>query len=164
MKLTQRSIAETIRYLENYLKDIEQKTKRLAERLAEEGVQIAKLRIADLGAIDSGELLSKLEAKPGDVFVDGAVWYVYTGCPYAAYVEFGTGYVGAKNPYPGKIPVVYAQGETIHQIADGRIGWFYKGDDNKWHFTEGMRSRPFMYETTKELYLSVNKIAREVFG
>ena len=68
----------------------------------------------------------------------------------------------------GKLPEgvswQYASGKTIHQISDGRYGWFYQDDNVDWWFTEGMPSRPFMYLTANELRQIVTQTAKEVFG
>ena len=38
------------------------------------------------------------------------------------------------------------------------------GKDGKWHYTEGLPARPFMYMTSLELQNEVVKIAQEIFG
>ena len=48
-------------------------------------------------------------------------------------------------------------------MADGRVGWFFPGDDGKYYFTEGQPSRPFMYETALMMARQVTPIARQVF-
>ena len=58
----------------------------------------------------------------------------------------------------------YNTGKTIFEIEPGQYGWFYQGDDGKWYFTQGMPSRPFMYETSIELMQLVVRTAKEVFG
>lgn len=45
----------------------------------------------------------------------------------------------------------YNSGATIFTTEDGREGWYYPADDGTWRFTEGMPSRPFMYETAQYL-------------
>ena len=90
-----------------------------------------------------------------------------TGSSHAAVVEMGSGIIGKQSPYPGKLPDGvtwnYASGKTIRQLADGRYGWFYPGDDGNWYFTEGMPSRPFMYYTSLQLMKLVEKTVKEVF-
>lgn len=60
---------------------------------------------------------------------------------YAEYVEYGTGIVGSNNPHPKPINWQYDVN------AHGDEGWKYIGDDGKLHWTKGMPSRPFMYDT-----------------
>lgn len=74
------------------------------------------------------------------------------GTDYAMYVEFGTGIMGGEDPHP----------EAMMDYRDE--GWWYPTENpypGQWHFvgrdgntiayTEGMPSRPFMYET--QLYI-----------
>ena len=86
-----------------------------------------------------------------------------------AFVEFGTGVALDKMVHPNgeylaKASWAYGIGETIFTTKDGRIGWYYPLDDGSWRFTEGMESRPFMYETALELQREFPRIAREVFS
>ena len=71
----------------------------LAQRVVEIGVEITRVNIADFDAICSGELLSSIRAEHSGSVTDGASWLVITDCPWAAYVEFGTGIVGQKSPH-----------------------------------------------------------------
>ena len=49
--------------------------------------------------------------------------------------------------------------------VDGEKGWFYF-KNGEWHWTKGMPSRPFMYNTASELrnIETITRIARRVFG
>ena len=143
---------------------LQHKVDLLAYRLAELGVDFAQINVARLDAIFTGELISSIHSKYGGSGKGTAIFYVVADSEHAIYVEVGTGIIGAKSPYPGKLPVVYAQGKTIHHTANGKYGWFYQDANGNWYFTEGMPSRPFMYETAIELMGSVVSVAKEVFG
>lgn len=158
------SIKNLQKELKRYQENLVNKAARLAKRLSEEGVDIAQVKIADLDAIFTGELIASVHSEFKDSTKSGAIFAIVADSSHAIYVEMGTGIVGARHPYPGKLPAVYAQGKTIRQIADGRYGWFYKDDNGNWWFTEGMPSRPFMYLTSLELQTKVVKIAKEIFG
>lgn len=158
------SIRNLQKELEKYKDSLTDKCRLLAERLAERGVEIARVQVAELDAIFTGELIQSLHSEYQGSTPYGAIFAVVADSSHAIYVEMGTGIVGAKHPYPGKLPVVYAQGKTIRQLADGRYGWFYKDKDGNWWFTEGMPSRPFLYNTSLELQKEVVKIAQEIFG
>jgi hypothetical protein len=156
------SINDAIKEIELYKQDIIRKCGILAERLAHEGVVVSKMQIMAFPAIDTGELLESITMKPGEVIFNGKKFYVYTDCPYAGFVEFGTGIVGESNPHPNPMPV---NGYSKYdQNGHGDLGWFYPGDDGKWHWTKGMPSRPFMYNTVNDLVYKVVAIAKEVFG
>lgn len=165
--LSKSSIENAIRQLRAYKNDLTYKCQLLAEKLAEKGVEIARVQIADLDAIFTSELLSSIHAEYKGSTKGGSVWSVVAGTDHAMFVEFGTGIVGKQSPYPGELPDgvswEYASGKTIRQLADGRYGWFYKDDDGQWWFTEGMPSRPFMYHTSIQLRDIVLKTAKEVF-
>ena len=165
--LSKSSIENAIKQLRAYQNDLTYKCKLLAEKLAEKGVEIARVQIADLDAIFTSELLSSIHTEYKGSTKGGSVWSVVAGTDHAMFVEFGTGIVGKQSPYPGELPDgvswEYASGKTIRQLADGRYGWFYKDDDGQWWFTEGMPSRPFMYYTSIQLRDIVVKTAKEVF-
>lgn len=152
-----RAIAE----LKQYKADLTYKTQLLAERLAEQGVFIARLKIAEYDAVDTTELLQSINYEPGGLIKDGSKWIVYTDCPHAAFVEFGTGLTGNQNPHPDTSLANWRYDVNEH----GEAGWRYLNPiDGQWHWTKGMRSRPFMYETGQELEKMVKSIAKEVFG
>lgn len=60
---------------------------------------------------------------------------------HADYVEFGTGIVGALSPHPKP------DGWTYDTNGHGSAGWFYYDAAHKLHWTAGVPSRPFMYES-----------------
>lgn len=159
ISLNSKSIKDGIRQLKEYQAEVVLKTKLLAEKLAEKGVEMAKLKIREFDAIYTGELLASIEKTPGGVIENGSTWYVYTGCPWAKFVEFGTGIVGAQNRHEAAGIVGWKYDVNSH----GEKGWFYFRE-NEWHWTKGMPSRPFMYETAAELTQIVAQAAKEVFG
>lgn len=161
------SIRKLQKELEKYRDSLEHKARLLAEKLAERGVEIARVRVASLDAVFTGELIESIHNEYKDSKKGGAVFAVVVDSDHAAFVEFGTGQIGAESPYPFDLPDgvtwEYASGKTIRQLADGRYGWFYP-KDGKWYFTEGMPARPFMFETSIELQEIVVEVAKEVFG
>lgn len=161
-------IKKAQRELEKYRDSLTCKCRLLAERLSERGVEIARVQIADLDAIFTGELIQSLHNEYKGSTQYGAIFAVVTDSEHCAYVEFGTGQRGEDRPYPYPLPEGvnwnYNVGKTIRQnVVTGRYYWFYPGQDGKWHYTEGMPARPFMYLTSMELIKEVPKIAKEVF-
>lgn len=121
------------------------------QKLVDEGVKKAQ----ELCPVDSGETLASIH---GYVDEDGNGKIVAGG--NAAWIEFGTGVKGASEPFPGDPSVMagatpyngYMSGDKIIETKDGRIGWFYFDEQrNSWFFTEGMPSRPFMWETAQHI-------------
>ena len=166
--LSQSSIQNVIKALQSYRDSLTYKCQLLAEKLAEKGVEIARVQISDLDAVFTSELLQSVHSEYKGSVKGGGVWAVVADSEHAVFVEFGTGIIGKANPYKGTLPEgvdwQYASGKTIRQLADGRYGWFYKGKDGNWYFTEGMPSRPFMYNTANELRSIIVSTAKEVFG
>lgn len=165
--LSQSSIQNAIKQLRAYQDSLTYKCQMVAQKLAEKGVEIARVQIADLDAVFTSELLSSIHSEYEESTKGGGIWAVVAGSSHAAFVEMGSGIIGKQSPYPGKLPDGvtwnYASGKTIRQLADGRYGWFYPDDDGNWYFTEGLPSRPFMYYTSLQLMKLVEKTVKEVF-
>lgn len=167
--LSARGIQNLRKQLVHYKNNIlQQKVDLLARMLAEKGVAIAQTNIATYDAIFTGELISSIEARYGGSTKGTAVFYVVADSRHAVFVEFGTGQIGLEGSYPYPFPEGvewnYNKGKTIFEISPGQYGWFYPMPDGTWRFTQGMPSRPFMYETAIELRGIVEKTAKEVFG
>lgn len=166
--LSVKSIEELKKQLIDYRDNaLQAKTKELARRLAEKGVEIAKANVTKLDAVFTGELMNSIHEKDGGSTKTYAIFYIVADSEHAAFVEFGTGQIGEEAPYPYPLPEgvkwEYNSGKTIFEISPGQYGWFYQ-KNGEWYFTQGMPSRPFMYETSLELYDIVLQTAKEVFG
>lgn len=164
--LDPKSIEKAIKELNQYKKEIENKTKLLIQRLTDLGANVVRVKIVEMGAYYSGELLSGVDGYFSPLLNTG---FVRVTNDHVAFVEFGTGVVGQANPhtngeYLSKAAWQYATGPKIFTTKDGRVGWIYPTDDGGFRFTEGMQSRPFMYETALELQREFPKIAKEVFS
>lgn len=177
--LSQSSIQNAIKQLRDYQNSLTYKCQMVAQKLAEKGVEIARVQIADLDAVFTSELISSIHSEYEGSTKGGGVWAVVAGSSHAAFVEMGTGIVGQEHPYPGEFPDGvtwdYASGKTIRQatqdisingdtfVKAGEYYWTYIGDDGKLHITKGMPSRPFMYYTSLQLMKLVEKTVKEVF-
>lgn len=159
-------IENAIKELEAYKKRIQEKTSLLVQKLTDYGAEIVRIKIVNMGAYYSGELLSGVSGYYSPILNAG---FVKVTSDHVAFVEFGTGVVGQNNPhkngeYLSKAAWNYASGAKIFTTQDGRVGWIYPTDDGGFRFTEGMESRPFMYETSLELQRDLQKITQEVFS
>lgn len=166
IRLDPKSVANAIKELQAYKKEVEQKARLLVQRLTDYGVDIARIKIVDMGAVYSGELLSGVDGYFSPLLNAG---YVRVTSDHVAFVEFGTGVVGQQSPhtngeYLSKASWGYATGQKIFTTKDGKVGWIYPTDDGGFRFTEGMKSRPFMYQTALELQRVFPRMAKEVFG
>mgnify|MGYP003242076226 CR=1 FL=1 len=129
------SIDEAIKKLEKRKERIHKCAEKLIQRLTDLGVEKAQ----ELVPVDTGTARSSI-----------------------------IGVKGRDNSHPSEeykaiMNWAYNSGATIFTTKDGREGWYYPADDGTWRFTEGMPSRPFMYETAQYLRKEAQKIASEVF-
>ena len=154
--LNEKDIDRAIREVKQFKKDFLEKCDRLVKALTDEGAKIAKIQVAQLDAMYTGELMNSIE---GYYSPTSNVGIIKAGAYYAAYVEFGTGVVGQRSAHPNP------KGWQYDVNGHGDKGWVYYDDDGgKFRWTKGFKSRPFMYNTARELEKSCAKIAKEVFG
>lgn len=164
--LDPQSITSAIKELRRYKKDVENKTRLFAQRLTDLGAEIVRIKIVSMGAYYSGALLSGVDGYYSPILNAG---FVRVTSDHVAFVEFGTGVVGRNSPhrngeYLARAAWQYATGSKIFTTKDGKVGWIYPTKDGGYRFTEGMRSRPFMYETALELERKFPAIAKAVFS
>lgn len=165
MTLDPASIDNAIHEVEDFRKQLEECLSELAKYLVDYGQYIAQLQLIEMDANFTGALID--EGIRGWYHKDQHCGVIYTNKPYAMFVEFGTGFVGEVSEHH---PV---QGEAVGWVHDvnehGINGWWYpapwgwwipsegKYAGKKMAWTNGMPSRPFMYNTLREL----EKIAEE---
>ena len=160
------SLGKGLRQLAAYKKRVQNRTSLLVQKLTDYGAEIARIKIVNMGAYYSGELLSGVSGYYSPILNAG---FVKVTSDHVAFVEFGTGVVGQNSPHKnGEYLALaawdYASGPKIFTTKDGRVGWIYPTDDGGFRFTEGMGSRPFMYETALQIQRDLDKIAKEVFS
>lgn len=149
------NIDDAIRQIEEYEKKVQEKIKEFLTRLLEDGANIAKAKIIELKAVESSELQDSFQYT---LYKEGNKGIIFTDCSHACFVEFGTGVRGSASPHP-TMPWAYDSN------GHGEDGWYYYDtQQGRVRFTQGMPSRPFMYETARELEQKAVEIAREVFS
>ena len=158
--LDSESISKALKEIKAYQKKVENAGPELVKRLTEEGTQQAKEMAMYMNVYDSGELVNGIQSRFVGAFgVETAKGYVESTAPHSKFCEFGTGVVGKDSPHPNQnlIP-----GWKYDVNEHGEAGWWYWGDDGQWHWTKGMPSRPYMYDTATILKQSVPYVAEEV--
>jgi HK97 gp10 family phage protein len=156
INLNPREIDRLIKDIKQYKRELTEKVNLLIGELTDYGVEVAKAQVRELGAWYTGELESSIK---GYFSPSVGVGIIKAGAPYAVYVEFGTGIVGKGQPHPSPDDWRYDINEH------GESGWWYFNDyTGHPQWTKGMPSRPFMYNTARELENACERIAREVFG
>lgn len=154
--LSSAGLGKAIRDYQRFRMEFLKKCDGLIQKLTDKGVEVAKMTVAALGKVYSGELQNSIS---GFFDTSSRTGIIRAGAWYAVYVEYGTGVVGAANPHPSPEGWVYDVG------GHGAEGWtYYNPKDGKFHHTTGEPSAPFMYSTMKELENLCGEIAQEVFG
>lgn len=158
-------IKKAINELKAYRKWVDEKTDILMKRLAEIGLNEAQIKFAN--AVYAGDNDVKVTASSTDK------GFVITAKGKAVcFIEFGAGvFYNPSEPYPISRP----QGIVgIGEYGKGngkRKGWVYDGEagnggkvlENGKVFTRGNPAYMPMWNARKEILLSVDKIAKEVF-
>ncbi len=162
-RLNTKDIERAIKEVEQYAKGIESKGDAVVQALVMRGQEIVQEELESLVYSEPGEEFRTGELKNsiyGSFDPVSGKGYVRTDLPYAKYVEFGTGMVGAGEPHPEAGEAGWKYDVNEH----GEGGWLYFNPrDGKWHRTKGFRSRPFMYNTARRLEREAARIAKEVF-
>ena len=154
--LDAKEIDRAIKEIKQYEQEFLRKCNLLVKELTDYGVEVAKIQVASLGAIDTGELMNSIDGYYSPTYNVGII---KAGAKYATAVEFGTGVVGSQSPHPNPQDWQY----DINQHGDE--GWVYYDDGSgKFRWTKGFKSRPFMYNTARQLERECKKIAEEVLG
>lgn len=165
VNLSSKGIDEAIKQLQDYKKSIKEKSQLLIQKLGDYGLEICRAKIVEMDINDTGKLLSTVNGYYNPNLNSG---FITVDCDYAVFVEFGTGTRGMGKPYPAgeimaEVGYQYMGGTKYVTLLDGRIGWYYPVGDGTWRFTEGLTSRPFMYETALEMRRKLDSLIKEVF-
>lgn len=155
------SIERAIKELKEQQLQLNKKAESLVRLLTQLGLEKAR----DLCPVDTGVAQNSIIAYMDEADGTGII----RAGGYCKYIEFGTGVKGknGQHPSPEYMAVMqwaYNVGAFIFTTKDGREGWFYPADDGSYRFTQGMPSRPFMYETAEYLKKEAKRMAREVLN
>lgn len=157
IKVETKGLNTIIKQLEQYKSMLDGKINTLIKAMVDRGVRIARYHVESLGIVSTGELS---ESIVGLFDETSGIGIIRADTVYAVYVEFGTGIVGQGSPHP--IP---PEGWVYDVNAHGEKGWwYYSNRDDRWHWTKGVRSRPFMYYTVLDLEREFDSIVKEVIG
>lgn len=165
VKLSQKGIDKAIKQLQDYKKSLREKSRLLIEKLGDYGLQVCRAKVVEMDIYDTGRLLSTISGYYNSETNSG---FITVDCDYAVFVEFGTGTRGIGKPYPAgeimaEVGYQYMGGTKYVTLLDGRIGWYYPTEEGTWRFTEGLPSRPFMYETALDMRRNLDSLIKEVF-
>lgn len=151
-----KSIDRAIKEIRGRKRFVERRVRMLSEMLAQRGEEIARERIAHY-TNGTGNLAQHI--KVWTEYVGGKFkTYIELDTPYAAYVEFGTGIIGAGDSHPRA-----SQRWAYDVNGHGEAGWVYQDDAGEFHWTQGEPAKPIMYETLQQLKQEFPEIVKEVF-
>lgn len=156
VELSTQGVNQALKELAEYKAQLKKRVAALVATLTDMGVEIAKAQVMSLGAVYTGNLESSIQGyySPGT-----GVGIIQAGAWYAAFIEFGTGIMGAGSPHPAP------EGWAYDVNGHGDAGWwYYDSIDDQWHWTQGQAARPFMYNTARELERICVDVARSVFS
>lgn len=152
LKLNTESLNRALKELKAYQKKVDAAGQNLTHSLTEQGVSLAQLNASYMSIYDTGELVRSIDSQ-----YQGEKGYVVSSAPHSAFAEFGTGLKGQNNPHPN--PSLAGWKYDVNQ--HGEEGWWY-WKDGEWHWTAGMPSRPYMYDTAQMLRQMVVPAAKGV--
>ena len=154
IELSDVGLENAIRQLKGYAKKVKRVAKDSMKRLTVEGAEQAKQTAMFMNAYDSGELVNGIVP---EFKRDKGI--IHSTAGHSAYVEMGTGVVGSNNPNPnGTMP-----GWKYDVNQHGEAGWNYIGRDGHLHWTKGMPSRPYMYDTAQKIKEAIPETVKEEF-
>lgn len=166
VRLSEQSINQAIKDLEQYKKELSKKIQRFTEELAIIGLKEASIRFTTAIYDGVNDVSVSLSGSGNE--------YIITAKGEAvAFIEFGSGVThNTSEPYPNPRPSGIV---GIGEYGDGkgkRKAWFYKGEpgsngeiqSNGIVKTRGNPAAMPMWYATEEMKDSIAKLAREVFG
>jgi hypothetical protein len=159
ISLNSKSINAAIKQLKAYELALNNATQKVTQELTQTGVEIAKQNAAYMDIYDSGELVNGIVGEyTGGFRVAYGKGYVHSTAPHSAFCEFGTGVVGEANQHPN----ITIPGWRYDVNEHGESGWWYTGKDGESHWTMGMPSRPYMYETAQKLRQVAETVSEQI--
>lgn len=173
--LSQKGIEKLIKDLKNYRDVIlPNKCRELVTRLAEIGIQTAKVHIAEspLGHY----VTIRTETQPTEIGYKAiliATGETFVSDEYADFntllaIEFGAGrhYNPESESNPKASELGFGVGTFPGQIhAIEEKGWYYWDEESQsWKHTYGVKATMPMYKASEEIIRNIRKIAKEVFS
>lgn len=167
--LSYKGIQSIIDQLRAYKQELHQKSELFCQKLAEAGFSVAESNIAEspLGKTISVHIdmePSKAGCKAMLIAAGQKKSNDYGTVSTLLLVEFGAGihYNANANPKAGEMG--YGVGTFPGQIHAFEDGWYYWGEDEKWHYTHGIKATMPMYNASVAIREKVQECAKEVFG
>lgn len=163
-----KGIQDIINQLQRYKVDLHRKVELLCQRLAEAGQTVALQSINDSPLGKTITLRIEMAPRPEGckailVAAGQTKSNDYGTVNTLLLVEFGAGafYNPSNNPKAGEMG--YGIGTFPGEIHSFEDGWYYWGENEKWHYTHGTKATMPMYNASVDIRIQVETIAKEVF-
>ena len=164
-ELTEASIQQAIYDLAAAYEKIYDAIGKLIEKLAEEGVTIAKMNLMQATGTYQGSVAAVGDSIKGVYYPTERCGYIFSDNPQAVYLEYGTGIIGAANFHVGAAIGESKPPVMVYTTKDGRArtytkydtyehgseGWVYYNDMGEAVRTLGEPAGMFLYDTLKWL-------------
>lgn len=167
--MSSKGIQSIIDQLQDYKQNLHRKTELLCQRLSEAGMAVAQTAV---GESPLGKTITlRIEMEPSKVGCKAMLIAAgqtksndYGTVDTLLLVEFGAGvfYNPSDNPKAGEMG--FGIGTFPGQIHAFEDGWYYWGEDEKWHYTHGVKATMPMYNASVAIRQQVAAIVKEVFG
>ena len=172
---TKGSLDKAIEYLEQYKKELVQKSEEFVSMLIDIGIQVAEMNSGDYGSY----IVFRKELNPRKDGCEGLLIatdrekivreWIRGGQIVSAEIspllmsEFGSGWL-AQVLFPS-VEGQVGQGTFPNQIhAFDENGWWWTTPDGEKHHSKGEKPTHPMHEAYVMMYSEIEKVAREVFG
>lgn len=170
--LSQKGIEKLIKDLKNYRDVIlPNKCKELVTRLAQIGIETAKVRIGQSPLGHYVTVRTNIEpSKMGCKAIILATGETKTSDEYNDFntllaIEFGAGIHHNRDANPKADELGFGVGTFPGQIHAFEEGWFYWDEGaQSWKYTHGVKATMPMYNASVEIIKNIQKVAKEVFS
>ena len=166
-----KSIQNAIKQIEQYRDDLPRKCQEICRRLSEEGVRVADAAInsvpigktitltTDINPSKMGcQAIMKMTGRETRT-EDGRIFYT------ALAIEFSAGVRYASTASPRASDFGMGTGTFPDSKHSWQMdGWYYLGDDEKWHHSFGVQASHPLYSAGMEMRQKIDSIVKEVFG
>lgn len=169
------SIRELQKGLEEYKKTIVANCEEAVKRLAECGIETAKLNTGKYGKY----IVFSMKVNSDDYGCEAIITATNTGMIKSEWrtadgvktadvnpllmAEFGSG-LRAENPFDVKgVGTGTFPSETAKDHATDPNGWWYMDTEGEWHHSYGMKPSAPMYNAWLEMYSNIETVMKEVF-
>ena len=169
---SKKSIDKAIKELEKRRESLQIICENLIDELANIGIKTASscVRESELANAITVKISDFTSTEMGCKAVIIASGKVYTSEKYDPFytvlaVEFGAGIsYNRGNENPNASEFGYGVGTFPGQVHAFEEGWYYFGEDNKWHYTKGIKATMPMYNAQMEILQSMSDIGKKVIG